>query len=101
MSVFGLMETSMMDVVDLVRRFHGDYFICGLFLGLTKPSMGWSLLGLLVLMPTIVILKHPEWFHKLKEEKIEYVLLLLLLLVGSDIYAFHCLFRAMGLNLPL
>jgi hypothetical protein len=51
-------------------------------------------------MPTIVILKHPEWLDSMKDEKIEHVLLLMLLIASSDMYAGHCLAKAIGLNWP-
>ena len=38
-SVFDKMDVSMMEVVNSIRRVHGEYFIGGLFLGLTKPRM--------------------------------------------------------------
>jgi hypothetical protein len=99
-SVFDKMDTSMMEVVNSVRRVHGEYFVGGLFLGLTKPRMGWALLGLTVSLPTIVILKHPEWLRQFKDEKVEHMMLLMLLLMASDIYAMHCFANSLGLNWP-
>jgi hypothetical protein len=96
-SVFEKMDNSMMEVVNSVRRVHGEYFIGGLFLGLTKPHMGWALLGLTVSLPTIVILKHPEWVSQFKNEKIEHMLLLMLVVTAMDIYALHCFKSSVGL----
>lgn len=97
-SVFDKMDVSMMEVVNSVRRVRGEYFICGLFLGLTKPNMGWALLGLTVSLPTIIILKHPEWIRMFKDEKVEHMLLLILLLTASDIYAIHCFAQSLSFN---
>jgi hypothetical protein len=99
-SVFEKMDVSMMEVVNSVRRVHGEFFIAGLFLGLTKPSMGWALLGLTVSLPTIIILKHPEWLRMFNNEKIEHLLLMMLLLTALDIYAFHCYANSLGFNWP-
>jgi len=99
-SVFDKMDVSMMEVVNSVRRVHGEFFIGGLFLGLTKPHMGWALLGLTVSLPTIVIMKHPEWLKQFKDEKIEQMLLLMLLLMALDIYAMHCFANSLGLSWP-
>ena len=95
-SVFDKMDISMMEVVNSVRRVRGEYFIGGLFLGLTTPNMGWALLGLTVSLPTIIILKHPEWIQMFKGEKVEHMLLLMLLLTASDIYAMHCFTKSLG-----
>jgi hypothetical protein len=97
-SVFDKMDVSMRDIVDSVYRVHGEYFIGGLFLGLTKPNMGWALLGLTVSVPTIVILKHPEWIKLFRDEKVEHMLLLMLVLIASDMYAIHCFARSLGFN---
>jgi len=97
-SVFDKMDTSMREIVDSVRRVHGEYFIGGLFLGLTKPSMGWTLLGLTVSVPTLVILKHPEWIQVFRDEKMEHMILLILVLVASDMYAIQCFARSLGFN---
>lgn len=99
-SVFDKMDVSMMEVVNSVRRVHGEYFIGGLFLGLAKPRMGWALLGLTVSLPTIVILKHPEWLRQFKDEKVEHMLLLILLLMASDMYAMHCFANSLGFTWP-
>lgn len=99
-SVFDKMDVSMMEVVNSVRRVHGEYFIGGLFLGLAKPRMGWALLGLTVSLPTIVILKHPEWLRQFKDEKVEHMLLLMLLLMASDMYAMHCFANSLGFSWP-
>ena len=95
-SVFDKMDASMMEGVNSVRRVHGEYFIAGLFLGLTKPPVAWALLGLSLSLPTIVILKHPEWMNQFKNEKVEHMLLLMLLLTASDMYAMHCFSRSLG-----
>jgi len=100
-SVFDKMETSMTEVVQTVRKYHGEYFIGGLFIGLTKPSMGWALMSLFISLPTIVILKHPEWIKRFKDEKVEHTLLLMLLLASSDLYALHCLGKSFGYELPV
>lgn len=97
-SVFDKMDVSMMEVVNSVRRVHGEYFIGGLFIGLTKPNMGWALLGLTVSLPTVIIMKHPEWLRQFKNEKIEHMMLLMLLLTASDIYALHCFTKSLGFN---
>uniref|UniRef100_A0A6C0DIC7 Uncharacterized protein n=1 Tax=viral metagenome TaxID=1070528 RepID=A0A6C0DIC7_9ZZZZ len=99
-SVFDKMDISMMEVVQSVRRVHGEYFICGLFLGLAKPNMGWALLGLTISLPTIIILKHPEWLRMFKDEKIEHMLLLMLLIMASDMYALHCFTKSLGFDWP-
>jgi hypothetical protein len=99
-SVFDKIEYSMIDTIDTVREYRGEYVLGGLFLGLTHPSIGWALMSLLMFMPTIVILKHPEWLDSMKDEKIEHVLLLMLLIASSDMYAGHCLAKAVGLNWP-
>lgn len=99
-SVFDKMDVSMMEVVNSVRRVHGEYFIGGLFLALTKPNMGWALLGLTLSLPTIIILKHPEWMRMFKDEKVEHMLLLALILMASDMYAMHCFTRSLGFNWP-
>lgn len=100
-SVFGKMDISMMEVVNSVRRVHGDYFLGGLFLGLTKPNMGWALLGLTISLPTVIILKHPEWIHRFKDEKVEHMMLLMLLLMASDMYAMHCFAKSLGVSWPV
>jgi hypothetical protein len=99
-SVFDKMDVSMMEVVNSVRRVHGEFFMGGLFLGLAKPRMGWALLGLTVALPTIVIMKHPEWVNQFKDEKIEHMLLLILVLTALDIYAMHCFANSLGLSWP-
>lgn len=99
-SVFDKMDVSMMEVVNSVRRVHGEFFISGLFLGLAKPRMGWALLGLTVALPTIVIMKHPEWLRMFQDEKIEHMLLLMLLLMASDMYAMHCFANSFGFSWP-
>ncbi len=99
-SVFDKMDVSMMEVVNSVRRVHGEYFIGGLFLALTKPNMGWALLGLTLSLPTIIILKHPEWMRMFKDEKVEHMLLLMLIIMASDMYAMHCFTRSLGFNWP-
>ena len=99
-SVFDKMDTSMMEVVNSVRRVHGEYFLGGMFLGLTKPNMAWALLGLTISLPTIVILKHPEWIHKFQDEKVEHMMLLMLLIMASDMYAIHCFANSLGFNWP-
>lgn len=95
-SVFDKMDNSMMEVVNSVRRVHGEYFIGGLFLGLAMPTMGWALLGLTVSLPTIIILKHPEWMRQFKDEKVENLLLLMLILTAMDIYAMHCFMNSLA-----
>jgi len=97
-SVLEKLESSMIEIINSVRRVHGEYFIGGLFLGLTKPRMGWALLGLSLSVPTLVILKHPEWLNQFKNEKIETILLLVLILIASDIYVLHCFLQTFGLN---
>ena len=99
-TVFDKMELSMLDMVKTVREFHGEYIVGGLFLGLTNPPMGWALLGLITALPTIVILKHPEWLNALQKEKVEYVLLFMLLILSSDMYVGHCLGKAFGIRWP-
>jgi hypothetical protein len=96
-SVFDKMDISMMEVVNSVRRVHGEFFIGGLFLGLTKPRMGWALLGLTISLPTIVILKHPEWLNQFKNEKVEHMMLLILLILASDMYVMHCFANSLGI----
>ena len=97
-SVFDKMEDSALEVVRSIRRVNGDYMMIGLILGLYKPSMGWAILGLTTALPTIIFLKHSEWIQHLQYEKIEHALLFLLLLLASDMYAFHCLSMALGFN---
>jgi hypothetical protein len=97
-SVLNKMEISMMEVVESVRRVRGEYFISGLFLGLAKPSIGWALLGITISLPTIVILKHPEWIRMVKDEKLEHMLLLIMVLLALDMYAFHCFANSLGFN---
>jgi hypothetical protein len=99
-TVFHKIGNSMLEIIQSVRMFHGEYFLGGLFLGLTKPSMGWALLGLFTAMPTIVVLKHPEWLHRFKDEKIEHMLLLILLMMSSHIYVFQCFMNALGIHWP-
>ena len=98
-SVFDKMASSTTELVNSVRRYHGEYFMCGLFLGVTKPSFGWALLGLSSCIPTIVILKHPEWLTRFKDEKVEHLLLLLLLVAASEVFALNCFANSLGFNL--
>ena len=100
-SVFNKIDDSMMEVVNSMRRVHGEYFLGGLFVGLTKPNMGWALLGLTISLPTIVILKHPEWIDRFKYEKVEHIMLLMLLLMASDMYAIHCFMKSLGFSWPI
>jgi len=97
-SVFDKMETSLGDAVINIRKYNGDYMIGGLLLGLYKPSMGWAILGLASALPTIVFVKHSEWVQQLQYEKLEHILLFILLLLASDMYAFHCFSRSLGFD---
>jgi hypothetical protein len=98
-SVFDKMGSSTNELVLLVRRYHGEYFMCGIFLGVTKPSFGWVLLGLSSCIPTLMILKHPEWVMRFKDEKMEHLLLLLLLVAASEVFALHCFGNSLGFKL--
>lgn len=98
-SVFDKMGSSTTELINSVRRYHGEYFMCGLFLGVTKPSFGWALLGLSSCIPTLVILKHPEWLIRFKDEKVEHLLLLLLLVAASEVFALNCFANSLGFNL--
>lgn len=95
-SVFEKMDNSFGELVQNVRMYHGEYFLGGLFLALHKPSLGWCLISLTSFLPTIILLKRPAWILQLQEEKIEHVILFLLLLVSSEMYAFHCSAKALG-----
>ena len=97
-TVFDKMESSGMQVVNSIRYYHGEYFLAGLFIGLTKAPIGWALVGLTCSLPTIIILKHREWLENLQCEKAEHILLFLLLLVASNIYAVNCFGKALGIN---
>ena len=97
-SVFVKMEDASMDLVKSIRNYNGEYVLLGLLIGLNKPSMGWILICLSSALPTIIILKHSEWIQRLKDEKVEQVLLLLLLILASDIYALSCFGKAIGFN---
>ena len=99
-TVFDKMEVSMTELFQGIQKYHGEYFVSGLFIGLTKPAFGWALMGLVTVLPTLVILKHPEWLKRVNDEKTEHVLLCMLLIMASDLYAFHCLKMALGLNWP-
>ena len=99
-SVFDKMEISMRDLFEGVQKYHGEYFVSGLFIGLTKPQFGWALFALISIVPTLVILKHPEWLSLIKDEKTEHLLLLMLLIMSSDMYALHCLGKSLGYNWP-
>ena len=99
-SVFDKMDVSMMEVVNSVRRVHGEFVVGGLALGLHNPQMGWALMGLVVALPTIVILKHPEWLRQFKDEKVEHLLLLMLLIAASNMYSMHCFANSLGFNWP-
>ena len=98
-SVFDKIGSSTTELVNSVRRYHGEYFMCGIFLGVTKPSFGWVLLGLSSCIPTLMILKHPEWVMRFKDEKMEHLLLLLLLVAASEVFALHCFGNSLGFNL--
>ena len=97
-SVFLKIENSAVDLIGVIRHYNGEYFLLGLFLGLNKPTMGWVLLGFTSALPTIILFKHSELFTYFKNEKIENVLLFLLLILCSDIYVLHCFGRALGFN---
>jgi hypothetical protein len=98
-SVFDKIGSSTTELVNSVRRYHGEYFMCGIFLGVTKPSFGWVLLGLSSCIPTLMILKHPEWVMRFKDEKMEHLLLLLLLVAASEVFALHCFGNSLGFKL--
>lgn len=97
-SVFEKMDNSLGEVVHTIQIYHGEYFLGGLFLALHKPSLGWGLLSFASFLPTIVLLKKPEWIYQLREEKIEHVILFALLLISSEIYALHCSALALGFH---
>lgn len=97
-SVFIKMEDATVDLIKNIRNYNGEYILLGLLIGLNKPSMGWILIGLTSALPTIIILKHLEWIQRLKDEKVEHVLLFILLLLASDIYALSCFGKTMGFN---
>jgi hypothetical protein len=90
MSVFESIENSFMEVYVNIKKYHGEYFIAGLFVALNKPQMGWVLLSLVSFLPTLILVKKSEWINKFKEERIEHVILFALLLLCSGIYAIHC-----------
>uniref|UniRef100_A0A6C0APP7 Uncharacterized protein n=1 Tax=viral metagenome TaxID=1070528 RepID=A0A6C0APP7_9ZZZZ len=97
-SVFDKMEDATVDLVTNIRQHNAEYVLAGLLIGLHKPSMGWIIIGLTSALPTIIILKHSEWIQRLKDERIEHVILFLLLLLSSDIYALSCFGKAIGFN---
>jgi hypothetical protein len=97
-SVFEKIDNSLGEVIQSIRIYHGEYFLGGLFLALHKPSLGWGLLSFSTFLPSIVLLKKPEWILQLREEKIEHVILFALLLLSSEIYALHCFALALGFH---
>lgn len=95
-SVFMNMEESFSEVTLNIKKYHGEYFIAGLFLGLNKPQMGWALLSLVSFLPTLILVKKSEWVNRFQEERVEHVILFALLLLSSGIYAIHCFTLALG-----
>jgi hypothetical protein len=95
-SVFNKMEESFSEVTLNIKKYHGEYFIAGLFLGLNKPSLGWALLSLVSFLPTLIVVKKSEWVSRFQEERVEHVILFALLLLSSGIYATHCFTMALG-----
>ena len=96
MSVFESIENSFMEVYMNIKKYHGEYFIAGLFLGLNKPQLGWILLSLVSFLPTLILVKKSEWIIQFKKERIEHVILFALLLLCSGIFAIHCFSMALG-----
>jgi hypothetical protein len=91
------MEHTFTLLLQGIQKYHGEYFIGGLFIGLNNPRLGWSLMAFTMAIPTIAVLKNSEWITKIRAEPVEHILLFSLLALSSHLYIIHCLSRASGL----
>ena len=95
-SVFQVMENTFTLLLHGIRKYHGEYFIGGLFIGLNNPRLGWTLMAFTISIPTIAVLKHSDWIARIKAEPVEHILLFSLLALSSHLYIIHCLSKASG-----
>jgi len=97
-SVFHKMEVVGMQLVNSIRKYHWEYFLAGVFIGVNKAPIGWALLGITCALPTIIILKNNEWFELLMNEKIEHIILFALIVIGINMYTVYCFWKSLGFN---
>jgi hypothetical protein len=89
-------QTDLILALQNLHKYHVDYFFAGLYIATHMPQVGWLFLSPVFVIPTLAVMKNPEWKRNILNQPLEHITGILFFVLCSNLYGFYCLSKAFG-----
>jgi riboflavin transporter FmnP len=92
-TVINEMQMEASQIVVYAQQFGAAQMIGGAVIASHLPVVSWITLSYVFALPTVVVLQHPDWLHRLRKNHCVALPVIVFALCISDLYALYCLSR--------